>query len=284
MELVQHGVYRDGVRAALERRDQLFADASHRLADCQPALRSLYARRVARAAAGAATTIALGLCAVWTLVGSIWGVTERLLGSALLALPVYWLARVWAGRRFDQRVTLRLRRTPDPFADIERLEAEGAPLSCARELCERLETRSIAYPMVAFALAGPLLLHFVVYAMFVRGVHQHGYRDFDTWILVSALFVGHAHVYLALRAAAFARDLRLDQRLYQPGTARVEAARCGNSAWAGTTGISALPGVVLLAIPPLLVAITGGFVIPLMFRLAGRTVLRERALLTRPGS
>lgn len=268
------GIYRDGQRLAERQRDQLYAEAARALPELL-ALRSLYGRRMARAVAGGVTIIAFtALVFAWTVWLGMAGATQRLLLSVVLAAPAYALARLAARWHFGRVLEGSLARTHDPYADIERLRLAGPPLATARELTSDLELASLAYPMAAAALTAPLLLHLGVYLLFLR-THHAPVREFDSWIVLSGLIVGHAHCYLIVKASGFARDLQL----MGPDAIGAEAARRGNLAWAGTLGVSTLPGIILLGIPPLLVAVTGGVVIPMLFRLAGRAALRERVVL-----
>ncbi len=275
------GVYRDGLPVARATRDAHFAAAAAELAREAPALRALYARRVARVAAGAAAVAGIAVLVFgWSVLGPLAGLTIRFLASLALAVPAYGLARLLAGWRFDRALRGRLQKTRDPYADLERLRAAGSPLAAVRERAEDLEVASLAFPMAAVALIAPLLLHLAVYQLFLRSADDRGFEVFDAWIVITGIIVGHAHCYLVVKVTSFAHDL---QR-FGSDHVRAEAARSGTRAWLGTIGVSALPGIVLLALPPLLVAVTGAAVIPALFRLAGRTVVRERAVLGRDPS
>jgi hypothetical protein len=138
-----------------------------------------------------------------------------------------------------------------------------------RDAAHPLELASLALPLIAVSLLGPLWIHYLA-----ASVVQHGSvagRDFDQWIRFSLALVGHCHLVLGYLAWRFARKLCTGE-CHQ---AAAEAWR----AWGITLASSAVPGVVLLAIPVLLVALTGAVFIPLLFGRVARTCQRERLLL-----
>jgi hypothetical protein len=96
--------------------------------------------------------------------------------------------------------------------------------------------------------------------------------DFDIWIMLSLVIVGHAHIVLAVLGARFAskaRDMSIDE---------VELSR-GRAQWVAfgyTLLASALPGALLFLIPPVLTAATGVIVAPVMFNLASHWIRSER--------
>ena len=120
----------------------------------------------------------------------------------------------------------------------------------------------------------PLTLHYGFLALF----GTESAREFGAWIRLSMVIVGHAHLALVWMAIAFARKM---ERSTSEGLGAMPIHREWATAWAVTVGVSAIPGLFLLAIPPILVAVTGLVFVPLMFVLVRRCVINERALLER---
>src|SRR5260370_38098921 len=86
-------------------------------------------------------------------------------------------------------------------------------------------------------------------------------RGYDEWIRVSVLIVGNAHIALAVCAFLFARRLHRSS---------LEEMHCRfHALWLKALGItvlvSAAPGVLLLAIPPVLTFVTGIAFVPGLF-------------------
>src|SRR5262249_59716756 len=104
---------------------------------------------------------------------------------------------------------------------------------------------SIAVPMTALALILPLTLHYAV-ALILRVSVPDG-RDFDGWISLSLLFVGHCHVVLAYQAWRFARALRETPDVFSVG---LIADRSGWQAWGVTIAASLVAGVLLVLVRP----------------------------------
>ena len=259
-----------GLDYAAERQFQLAARV-----DTGEARRAV-GRRIARTAAGA-VAIAGGLTmfAVAPVPGLhlAGGVPSKdiLLGTDALAIAVYFVARGLARFRLVRTLLLsgaRLVRTGDPVADLARLAISNAPL-VLRRMADKLEYRSIVYPLLGLSLLAPLTLH----AAFVGAVGK--WSSYDEWIQTSAMVVGHAHVVLCILCVRYARKLRAT-----PVEALVVA---GNGDWLRALGFTtltaAIPGLLLLAVPPILTAVTGVFFIPAMFIVSRRLVINERAAL-----
>jgi UPF0716 family protein affecting phage T7 exclusion len=88
---------------------------------------------------------------------------------------------------------------------------------------------------------------------------------------LSAVIVGHAHLVLAWLSWRFAKRL-------VAGDAR-PAHREAFGALGWTVLAAAVPGAIMLLLPPLLTAVTGAFVIIPAFSWAHRTASREHASL-----
>jgi hypothetical protein len=188
--------------------------------------------------------------------------TLGLVTAVCLSVATYFAVRGWA--LVHTRAALAtFESSGDVFADIARLEAEH-PVASLHARTAALETASIAWPLAAAAALAPLSIHFLVAGYWARG-------EFDGWMGMSYVVVGHVHLFLALLAVRLARRLR---RCDDLASFRLKAWE----AYGWTVAVSLVPGAVLYVIPPAVVTLTGLF-IPLLWHWALRTVRRERALL-----
>jgi len=276
--------YRDH-REGLERR---LADALGRIRrelEGRPLSRAtrVEVRRCARLAAGIVGVTGGGLVLVHGAVGTLvdFNSSSELRGSssALMvavvaaAIVTYGLARVLAAARLARRLRRSTCSNGDLDLDVVRAEA-AAPLMEMRQRTQRLETWSIAAPLMALSLLAPLTIHYVVYTVVSLCYGELPRFDaFDWWFGFSALLVGHAHLVLAGLTARFATKL---SRTNDVDTLRKAAWAC----WGWTIAVSAVPGVVLFALPPIATAATGACFIFGAFAWARRTVKLERAQLT----
>jgi len=148
----------------------------------------------------------------------------------------------------------------DPLAD---LDARVARL-------RRLRGASLALPLVAMSLLGPLTLHFPFAA-----TADVSARDYGEWIQLSGMIVGIAHLVLAGMSVRYVSRLLAAQDTGVPLVLHRE--------WMFALGIvvvaSCLPGIVFLAIPPVLTAVTGVVLVPMMFHWA-HAALRDEARAT----
>jgi hypothetical protein len=240
------------------------------------AARRVYARRVARASGGLVglgAGIALFASALWQmssngLVASGDPLTLLLFRgweAAALAYVAGWIA----GRI---RIARAVARAPSPAEDdahaLATLEA-STPARIVERLASRLETASVALPMMAISFLAPLTIHYLVGRLL--GLFQPG--RYDGWIEMSAVIVGHAHVGLAVSCLLFARRARrLDVGAL---------AERANTDWLVALGVATLcgviPGVLLIAVPPVLVLVTGLAFVPAMFAVMRRRIGSERA-------
>lgn len=232
----------------------------------------LSARRTGRAVFGLALTA--GMVVVWMVSfggarGPSWGAPPPLLaGQALVAV---WLAALLLAGLARSVARVAFSADPTPL-----LEVSGGgptlPVACPLGIAsgthraERLEAWGLALPLVGLSFAAPLSLHFVVGALL--GV---GARDFNQWVALSSILVGHAHLLLAALAGAYALSLC---RRDGAGPALTSASVLGF-----TTAAAAIPGIFLLGLPPVLTLLTGLLFVPAMFGWARRTVCAERAVL-----
>lgn len=274
---------RERLAAALHSRDAELEGAISRL-------RRVYSRRIARLVSGAVGTAggaALFLLAIASVCGA--GSGERnfwsalfdggsrehpgalvwlLLASSASAALAYLPARIGASLAFERAVR-------DPFSpsgsarrDLERL-ARHRPKAIAEERIARAEPLSVALPLVAMALLGPLSMHLGVWIWLSRG---EGLGSFGGWITTSVLAVGVAHLVLARAGVVFARSLRQ----MSAGAICTAANRTWLRAYGYTVLASLLPGALLLLIPPVVTALTGLLLVPLMFLGASYRIAAER--------
>jgi hypothetical protein len=243
------------------------------------AARKVAARRIARAAAGA-TGLLFGAgafaCAIaafalerwsWPHGGQSGLLTAVLLSAWPAALVAWGLTRAAAGAAIGRRVHAALTLTGDAAEDLLRLQREDS-LAKARALAARWEWAGAALPLAALSLVAPLSLHFLVRCLFV----PMRVGDFDGWIVLSAILVGHAHVALCVCATLWARGLAARH------TASLADGLRGSmfKALFVTVGVASLPGILLLGVPPLLVLVTGLVFIPAMYAATVRCMHRER--------
>jgi hypothetical protein len=249
------------------------------------AARRVATRRIGWAAAGGVAAVMSAAALVSGLFADVGSYSDRedaagvatclLLGAwpvALLAGVVGLIvARISTTFVLDAPVTL----SGDPSEDLAQLEA-GDPLRNMRALASRLEFASVALPLAALSLGAPLTIHWFV-SQLLGGLGTSGPspRDFGQWIGLSAILVGHAHLALALMTVLFARSLRTCETI----NLRSWASRRWIGALVCAVGVGAVPGVVNLAIPPILVGVTGLVFIPAMYALTARRVERERLAL-----
>jgi hypothetical protein len=275
-------LYRDGTEALrqeaqrLRKRHQVTVDALRKPAE------PVFMARCARAAAGrvlvggAVAMIIAGIAIVLLendyLGGSAWNhnlLTAILLGTWPAAGAAFLVARAWARRTFERRLLAPLAPTGDAHGDLERARRFD-PGQHAMRMLVALEPASMAPLLAGSAVLMPLTLHF--FAGLVLGTDIAGY---DSWIAISAVAVGHCHLILAVRAWRYGKQLAtmptmaLLHHSYEPG-------------WK-TYGIvlaaSLFPGVLLMFVPIILVALTGVF-IPLIYGWAARRIAGERDALT----
>ena len=194
-----------------------------------------------------------------------------LLGTWVAIVIAYHAGRRRAGSR-AARAAFAPSATDDPWADLARLAA-SPPGESLRALAASQERTSAALPLIALSLLLPLSFQGVLFLIgAVCTGNAASLAIYDGWICLSAAVVGHAHIAMACFGAAFARKLATlpDEELVS------EAERRARKAFWWTVGISALPGVYLVVIPPILVAVTGVLFCKSMFRRIAQEILLER--------
>jgi hypothetical protein len=127
----------------------------------------------------------------------------------------------------------------------------------------RYATASIALPLAGLALVMPLTLH-APFALLDGDL-----RDLEKWMVMSVVLVGHVHIALAAFCYRFATRVRAGSRALLAPTA--EAMR----ALGWCTLLACAPGIILLAIPPVLVMATGLAFVPASWVVVARWYWRE---------
>jgi hypothetical protein len=263
-------VYRDvevGVRARL---DAALRAHTRELDAVDPALARIYARRIGRIAGGIAGVVLGCMLPIKAALMSAENshfeggvLTFGLIGAVCVSLATTLFARAWAKQHaYDLLSAIQL--SGNVHTDIARLESEH-PVAALAARADALERSSIAWPLAGIALLAPLSIHLVVAGLFVGG-------RFDFWMALSYLIVGHAHAFLAICGVRLAVRLRRSEDL-------IRFDERGWKVYGLTIAVAAIPGVVLLALPPLITAVTGLF-IPSLWGWAVRTVASERRVLS----
>lgn len=201
--------------------------------------------------------------------------TWMLLGAVAATLAAALVGRHPLATRWAERWVRPPALTGDPARDLVALEmhANGKPLD---RVIRRLELASVALPLAAWALLAPLTIHFVVgLLLFGLGQKWMTFSDYDQWISFSTVLVGVPHLTLAICAYLFARRIRHRDVEQVQQLGHVEALK----ALAITTLVSLFPGIFLVAIPTVLVVLTGVLFVPAVFRSMRNRVVEERLTL-----
>jgi hypothetical protein len=253
--------------------DAVFVDVARRIAS----------RRIGRAVGGSvgvAMAVASFASALLGLLGDGSAGPERIAATELLflACPAALVAGALARLLARPLLSLggRVAMSGNPSVDLARLETAD-PLREACDLAMSWERKSAALPLAAVSLFAPLCIHGFVWFVVSTpsSAFSSGMNDFGTWIALSAIIVGHAHLALLVCAVRWACKLRS----VETGALRVGLGRAWGTALLVSGGIACLPGIALIAIPPILVLVTGLTFVPLMYHWTARTIQRERMAL-----
>jgi hypothetical protein len=267
-------IYRDSVVVAASRRDEALRRWRTELSGLPTQVKRVYARRMGRTAAGTAAIVVVGAMIGAVLEGDR-GPTRILLLAVPCALVAYLLARLFGRFQIDRLLARAAVPSGDVWHDLDRFE-RGSPLQVVQAAADRLERASVALPMIGTALVAPLTIHYLYFVCTTEGAATP--EEFDAWVRMSSVIVGHCHLVLAVLCWRFATHVRsrpTADLAWAPG-------RDGWSAWGLTIASSVFPGLALLFIPVLLVAITGVVFIPAMFRFMSLRISRERLTLVEP--
>jgi hypothetical protein len=238
-----------------------------------PRLRSVRSARVARVIAGSVGIVAAIVMVLCACLDDGGAATKALIGGAGAAAGSYVLVRAILAFRgvFGKAPAWKSPKlTGQLDADLACIDASN-PLRALSRRLGGLEVWSAALPLAAISLLAPLTLHCLFCA--VTSASESA-TAFAKWIRISLLIVGHAHLTLMGLAIAFSRKMA---RLNLDELARMPIHHEWAKALGITVGVSAVPGVILLGIPPVLCALTGIAFVPFMFALMRRRILNERA-------
>jgi hypothetical protein len=197
-----------------------------------------------------------------------------LLGTWLAMVAVFVSVLLIRRRQLLRSGRRALLATEDVFGDLSRLE-RASPCELIVRRAHRLEVWSFVLPAVSLTLLLPLTLHLAVGTTFL----SMPLAQFNAWILISLLLVGHAHLTLIILSVVHV--LRVRSELDRGAT--VGGVRHGFWALLWTVTASTIPGALLLCVPPILVALTGLLFIPWMFHWISRRAEGERLLLEEHG-
>ena len=252
-------------------------EAREELEPLLPRLREVTQARVARIAAGAAGVVgAIAMC--WYAATTDSGAATYALVFGTLALAGTWalVRAVLAGAGRFARVAPEPELTGDLDRDLALIGDSDVrwQVRALEARADKLETASIALPFAGLTFLLPLFLHW----LFGVSVLRESVESYAQWIRISLVVVGHAHIGLAVLGYLFAR------KLHRSSSATLASLRVHHEwakIWLITIGISSVPGIVFLLVPPILVAITGVAFIPFMVTSLYRAVVRERFELAR---
>jgi hypothetical protein len=279
MTTVQHA-YRDDAAIARLRYDEQVARWDSTAASLSSAAEVHVARsgRIAAGWAGIVGTVTLLVVAL--LMFLILGLRPSgILGSILAAI---WVAMAIAHRVARRGAAARAARaavapapTDDPWADLAALAALP-PGAALHSLAASQERDSASLPLIALSLLLPLSIHGALFAVAsVATGSLPALVGFDYWICFCAVVVGHAHIGLA----CFGRDFASRLATIRDEDLLGEAERRASKAYWWTVLIAAIPGAVLILLPPILTAVTGALFCGAMFRGIAMKILQERKLL-----
>ena len=236
-----------------------------------PRLRAIGEARIARIVAGAVGIAGAVAVVLLACIGGQKDPTYALVGGGAAAMVAYGVARglLALGGRLGRPMPAMPKLTGALDVDLARIEASD-PLPAIHRRLDSLELWSTALPLGAISLLMPLCLHYGIAT--VAG--SQSAEGFATWIRISLVIVGHAHLALLALAIRFAWKMK---RSTSEDLGQMATSREWLKAWGITVGVSAVPGVLLLAVPPIIAAATGIVFIPFMFAFMRRRVMHERA-------
>jgi hypothetical protein len=269
--------YRDAEFYLRDRRDELLAVREAELADAWPDVARVHGRRVGRITAGwfavSGAVLLVGF-AIWRWLegsGSNITLTPILIGTVALVPVAYVLGWSVARLALHRMRGKGLALTGNAIVDLAQLDHDTRRTALTSRV-SRLERASVAATLAGWALLTPLSLHLVVAA---AGATSWGdcVTAFDRWIDASLVLTGFAHVTLAVLGWRYANKLRAWDHV------REDAPGGGWAAWGWTILASCLPGIIALAIPPIVVALTGLLFIPATFTFMRWRVSQERFVL-----
>jgi len=245
-----------------------------------PSLRAVTRARMARiftGAVGVAGALAMTFCAAWFHNNSSDPSPTYALLVGSLAVAIAWplsRAGLAVGARLRRKETGEITLTGQLDQDLARIDASDprAELRRVEDLANRLELPSIALPIAGISFLFPLLSHWLFIQAFGS---TESAESFAGWIRVSLVIVGHAHLALVICGFLFAKRIR---SLSLEALTDMKIHREWLKAWLITISVSCLPGILLILVPPVLVALTGIAFVPFLWLLLHRAVRVERSV------
>jgi len=197
-----------------------------------------------------------------------------------LATRTLWLRRVRTAQERNARQRQSLAVVSNPFPPLA--EALAAP-SLARQLLtslRRTETAGVLLPIWGVCVWGPLALHLVAYTLTLlpscaQGDFLSRIGAFDSWIGISLVMSGVAHLSLLVYGVWFVRQLkrRLPESMpsgFRPVYVVTAASTCPGIMLVPLMGLGFLPLAITFA--------TGAVLLPWVFGRAQRLFFAERYL------
>ncbi len=136
---------------------------------------------------------------------------------------------------------------------------------CGVLIVERSAGLTLALPSAGIVMMGPLTLHLLAVPAALVSRSPGVVSGFDFWTLCSLALVGHVHIVSAILVAR--RGFRLADPTRQPQSVV--------KIYLIAIALSLFPGVILFAIPPVVVALTGALLLPALTAM-DRIAKRER--------
>jgi hypothetical protein len=267
--------YRSAYEHVIETRLAEVRHARDAISTMLPELSAIGRARLARALAGAVGIGGAAGVAVSALVLRDGTETRLLLGSTIAMFATYLVARIV----LRALGSFRPPRDEEPSlvgemtADLARIDA-SLPLPRIERRLASLETLGMALPLAAVSLLAPLTIHWLFIQVTSPATTASSFAE---WIRISLVIVGHAHLALAAFSIAFAKKIaKSDNEMLRTMSVHREWLK----AWVYTMLVSCVPGIILVGIPPVLVALTGVVFIPVMFFVVFERLLIERRTLT----
>lgn len=259
----------------LERRRAELVKVAGKVELHAPELARVRSRRLARIVGGAAGVLGAAGLPITLFVDQARSPlpTEWLFGSVAAALGSWALTRAVLGTVSARALVARA----VAGHDLASLDASNPWVRIAGSL-SRMEAWSLALPLVAASLLGPLAMHGAVFSVMSAIDAAPFAKSFARWILLSSIIVGHAHLALAICTARYARRLACTE------TAELSSEtlrRAWRSALLSVVVISSAPGILLLGIPPFLTLVTGLVLVPALYAVARAAIVHERSVLQR---
>lgn len=261
-------MYRDYLIAAEERRKSLYHDHHE---DISKELHALYAYRLARIVFGIIAIFGLFVTGFdFAVNGAVTRLATIFFSSFAFAVGISFLTYIIAPLILDAELRRLYWSNCEPLMSLNRFDVM-TPRAYVLARIRHLEGASFSLPLISLSLYFPLLVHGAIGWLFLDA----SLHSFGAWMLISSMIVGHAHLVLAFFSSFHV--IKVQQEL--DDKTRIAGASRGFVALVWTVGASALPGILFLCIPPIIVALTGVLFIPSLYHWCAKRALKERLLI-----